>query len=177
MKPKLIILACFLSAFGAGLCVGVLWQQPAKAAQDHWLSELNLTPEQREKIKAIWTDAMKNSSWQNQREKRDSAQKQREEALNALITPEQKLKYDEIQSNYQKQLEVLSQESRKSKDEAYEKTKAILNDEQRVAYEEMRKKRMEGRSRSRGDSSKATGGAAADKISSEKKTEETQQSK
>ena len=172
MKSRLIILICFLSAFGAGLCVGVLWQQPAKAAQDHWLSELNLTPEQREKIKAFWTDAMKNSGWQNQREKREAAQKQREEALNALITPEQKLRYDEIQTNYQKQLETLSQESRKAKDEAYEKTKAILNDEQRAAYEELRKKRMEGRGRSRGGS-----GAAAEKISSDKKTEETQQTK
>jgi Spy/CpxP family protein refolding chaperone len=177
MKPRLIILICFLSAFGAGICVGVLWQQPAKAAQDHWLSELNLTTEQREQIKTFWTDAMKNSNWQTQREKREAAQKQREEELNALITPDQKPRYDEIQGNYQKQLDVLSQESRKAKDEAYEKTKAILNDEQRVAYEEMRKKRMEGRGRSRGDATRGSGAAAAEKTSSDQKTEETQQTK
>jgi Spy/CpxP family protein refolding chaperone len=178
MKARLIFLACFLSAFGAGLIVGILWQQPAKASQDHWLSDLNLTPEQHEKIKAIWTDAMKNTGWQAQREKRDAAQKQRDEAMNALVSAEQKPRYDEILAEYQKKLDELRQEEKKAKDEAYERTKAILTESQRVAYDEMRKKRMEGRARSRGDSTKGqTGGAAAEKSgsTSEKKTEETQQ--
>jgi Spy/CpxP family protein refolding chaperone len=181
MKARLIFLTCFLSAFGAGLIVGILWQQPAKASQDRWLSELHLTPEQNEKIKAIWTDAMKNTGWQAQREKREVAQKQRDEALNALISGEQKQRYDEILGEYQKKLDELRAEEKKAKDEAYERTKAVLTETQRIAYDEMRKKRMEGRSRSRSESQKVQSGGAAEKSGSpsdsQKKAEETQQTK
>lgn len=158
MKARLIFLVCFMTAFGAGTCVGVLWQTPAKATQDHWLSDLKLTPEQRETIKTIWTDAMKNSGWQAQRERREAAQKERDAALIATLTPEQKQRYDEIMAVYQKRLDEISQESKKARDEAYERTKAELTESQRVTYEELRKKRSEGRSRSRGDLSKTQPG-------------------
>jgi len=161
MKSRLIFLLCFLAAFGAGACVGTLWQQPAKSARDGRLSELNLTPEQQEKIKAIWTEAMKATDWQAQREKREAAQKERDEALRTLITGDQKQRFEEIMSAYQKKADEIAQEGRKAKDEAYERTKAMLTESQRVLYDELRKKRAEAHGRSRADSSKRPAGETA----------------
>jgi Spy/CpxP family protein refolding chaperone len=152
IKTRIVFVVCFLMAFGAGVSVGALWQKPEKVVQDGWLGELNLTPEQREKMKAIWTETMKNSGWQAQRSRRDAAQHDRDEALKAIIPPEHAAMYEEIMASYQKKMDDLAQESRKAKDEAYEKTKEILSEQQRVAYEELRKKRMESRNR------KPTGG-------------------
>ena len=167
MKSRLIFLLCFLTAFGAGVCVGVLWQQRVKPAHDGWLSDLNLTAEQREKIKAIWTDAMKAADWQTQREKREVAQKERDEALRTLVTADQKQRYEEIVSAYQKRAEEISQESRKAREDAYERTKALLTESQRQMYDELRKKRSEQHGRTRTDSTKKQpGGAAPEKSGS-----------
>lgn len=156
MRSRSIFLLAFLTAFGAGLSVGLLWQRsssaekpppPQQPPQDGWLSELNLTPDQREKIKAIWTDAMKTGNWQQQREKREAAQAERDEALQALMSAGQKPKYEEILAAYQKKVDELNAESKKSRDAAYEKTKTLLSETQRVQYDELRKKRFEGRGR------------------------------
>jgi len=154
-RSRLIFFVCFMAAFGAGICVGLLWQRPAPSSRADWLAELNLTPEQQEKIRAIWTDAMKASDWQTQREKREAAQKERDEALSALVTGERKPRYEEIMGTYRKKADAITQESRKARDEAYERTKALLTESQRVKYDELRKKRLEAHGRSRTDSSKA----------------------
>jgi Spy/CpxP family protein refolding chaperone len=147
IKTRLVFVVCFLMAFGAGISVGALWQKPEKMVQEGWLAELNLTPEQREKMKSIWTETMKNSGWQAQRGRREAAQKERDEAMKAIIPIDHAAMFDEIMSTYQKKMDEIAQESRKAKDEAYEKTKEILTEQQRVTYEELRKKRMESRNR------------------------------
>ncbi|MGD0090765.1 MAG: hypothetical protein ABSE73_12665 [Planctomycetota bacterium] len=151
-KVRLVVFLCFMAAFGAGVCAGVLWQRRAKPAQDGWLSELNLSPEQREKIKAIWTESMKVGDWQAQRDRREAAQKERDEALRALLTGEQKPRFEEIMSAYHKKADEIAQAGRKARDEAYERTKALLTENQRVLYDELRKKRFEGWGRTRTDS-------------------------
>jgi len=143
MKSRLIFFACFFITFGAGLAVGMLWATPApKPPRDPFMSELDLSQEQREKIKGFWTEAMKNG-WQ--REQRDAVFKERDAALKAMLTDEQKTKQEEIQRVFQAKMDEMNAASKRSRDEAYEKTKAILNPEQLVKYEEMRKKRFDGR--------------------------------
>ena len=154
-KSRLIFFVCFMAAFGAGLCVGLLWQRPAPSSHADWLSELNLTAEQHEKIRAIWTEVMKTSDRQTQREKRAAAQKERDDALSALVTAEQKPRFEEIMNAYRKKADAIAQESQKAWDEAVARTKALLTEEQAAKYDELRKKRFEGRGRSRTDSSKA----------------------
>jgi Spy/CpxP family protein refolding chaperone len=155
IKTRVVLLLCFLAAFGAGTCVGLVWrQQAAKPAHEGWLSELDLTPEQQEKIRAIWTETMRNSDWQGQREKRSAAQKERDEAVKALLSAEQQPRYDEILAAYQKKADEISLAGRKARDEATEKTKALLSESQRVTYEELLKKRAESRGRGRTDAAK-----------------------
>lgn len=143
MKSRLIFFSCFFFTFGAGLVVGMLWATPApKPPRDPFLSELDLTQEQREKIKGFWTEAMKNG-WQ--REQRDAAFKERDAAYKAMLTDEQRAKQEEIQKQFLSRMDELNAASKRARDEAYEKTKTVLNAEQLVKYEEMRKKRFEGR--------------------------------
>jgi Spy/CpxP family protein refolding chaperone len=154
-------------------------QTPAKAAHDDWLAELNLTADQREKMKAIWTEAMKATGGQ-EREKRDAARKERDEALRALVTGEQKERLEEVLSAYQKKMEAISQESGKARDEARERTRALLSESQRVQYDELWKKRMEshGRPRPEGGKGRPDSEKAGSSVEpGQKKPEETQQAK
>lgn len=183
-KARLIFLMCFLAAFGAGTCVGLLYQRtPAKAAHDDWLADLNLTSEQRDKMKAIWTETMKATDWQAQREKREAARKERDEALRGLATGEQKERLEGILSAYQKKMDAIAQESGKARDDAYERTKALLTESQRVMYDELRKKRSEAHGRSRPDAAKGQSGkpepekGGSSVEPGQKKPEETQQAK
>jgi len=143
MKSRLIFFTCFFITFGAGLAVGMLWATPVpKPPRDPFMAELDLTQEQREKIKSFWTEAMKNG-WQ--REQRDVVFKERDASLKAMLTDEQKAKQEDIQKVFQAKMDEMNAASKRSRDEAYEKTKTILNPEQLVKYEEMRKKRFDGR--------------------------------
>jgi Spy/CpxP family protein refolding chaperone len=156
MKSRLIFFTCFFITFGAGTAVGMLWATPApKPSRDPFLSELDLTQEQRDKIKGFWTEAMKNG-WQ--REQRDAVFKEREAAMKAMLTDEQKAKQEEIQKVFQSKMDEMNAASKRSRDEAYEKTKAILNPDQLVKYEEMRKKRFEGREGRDGREGRGPGG-------------------
>ena len=151
MKSRLIVIACFFIAFGAGLSAGVLWQKKQTTPDDRWLSELNLSAEQREKIKAIWAEAMNSGGWQAQREKREALQKERDEALKAILDESQKQRYSDITQKYQKEIDAISEAAKRAKDDAYERTKALLDDNQKVTYDQLRQKRAENRSRGRAD--------------------------
>lgn len=145
---RAIVLICFLTAFGAGVCTAMLLNAPTPASEDGWLSDLKMSPSQRENLKAIWEQAMKTSAWQVQREKREALMKERDQLIvKEFISSEQKSRYDEITATYQKKIEDVGVEAKKTKDEAYEKTKALLSDEQRKIYDELRKKRSETKSR------------------------------
>jgi Spy/CpxP family protein refolding chaperone len=163
IRPTVIFVLCFLTAFAAGVSGTLMYQRWQNYDQDGWLKDLHLSQDQREKIKVIWTEAMKDHNYSSQREKREALQKERDEALAALVTPEQKERFDEIQHTYRAKVDALSAEAKKVRDDAYEKTKAVLTEPQRVIYEELRKKRQESRNKSRGEAATAT---SADKAKS-----------
>jgi Spy/CpxP family protein refolding chaperone len=162
MRARFIFLVSFFSAFAAGVTVGLVWSKPVpqgvggpggpgghRGSRDP-MAELQLTPEQSEKIKGFWTEAMKSGNWQFQREQREAAQKTRDDAYRAMLSEEQKARQDELNRSYQAKLDELNAISKRARDEAYEKTQSILSDAQRKVYEEMRKRRWDDRGRSRG---------------------------
>jgi len=153
IKAPLIFTICFLTAFGAGVSATILWERSQNYGQDGWLKDLHLSQDQREKIKAIWTDAMKAGTYPTQRDKREALQRERDEALQALISSDQKDRFDEILRTYRTRADELSAESKKAREEAYERTKAVLTDSQRAIYEELRKKRQESKNKSRTETS------------------------
>jgi len=102
------------------------------------IETLALTPAQSEQLKAIW------SEWDPARPARPSErpsqfQKERDDAILALLSDSQKIEFDEIQKKYRHQLDQLDDERRQAFQVAVDKTKAILNDTQRAKYDEILK--------------------------------------
>lgn len=139
-KAKTMVCICFVLAFAAGVCVGLLVSRSASGPRSgSWLSrELDLTREQREQMRQIWSEVMR-ASGERQRERRDTLQKERDEAISALLTNEQEREYEQLMEQYARKHQELSQERRKRFEETVEKTKQILTESQRKKYEELLK--------------------------------------
>lgn len=143
-KTAIILLVAFLLAFAAGTAVGLWSAKPAPPGEPRsWLdNELKLTPEQKEQMKAIWSDNM-GLVFQAQGQKRTAIAQERDQAIQALLTAEQKLQYEQIQQEFSRKSEELGQERKKAFDEAVERTKAILTPEQAKQYDELMKRQRD----------------------------------
>lgn len=142
-KTQLILIASFLTALAAGVAAGVAMDRftgrhrPASKID----RELNLTKAQREQMRVIWSEAI-NEARRKEREERDALRKAREErdqAIQDLLTQEQKVKYQEVMKTYADKTAALGAERRKPFGQAAERTKQILTEEQRKKYEELMK--------------------------------------
>jgi len=145
-KTNITLLLAFAFVFGAGAVVGIArntTESPGKR-HDSWLSrELDLSPEQHEQMKTIWSDVMSGQGrdgW----EQRKQLQKQRDQAVQSLLTTEQKQKYDEINKDYEQQFAAMNQSRKKAFDEAVEKTRSILTPAQAEKYDQFLKRRGRG---------------------------------
>jgi len=104
---------------------------------DGWLAaELNLTPEQREQLKAIWSETASRGG-HDREDRRRQLYRERDAAIVALIRPEDKPRYEEILKSHAEQVAALDREWHESFQTAIEKTKEILSPEQRSKYEEL----------------------------------------
>jgi Spy/CpxP family protein refolding chaperone len=145
---KLILILGFVTAFGAGLVVGVnLHGREASAApatqpsgRGGFLeSELKLTPEQREQMKNIWSDTARRGG-RDHEDRRRQYRKERDDAIATLIKPEEKERFEQVQKVYADRNAALEKEFAQRIESSVEKTKQILTPEQRVKYEEILKK-------------------------------------
>ncbi|HOD81782.1 MAG: hypothetical protein BWX88_03051 [Planctomycetes bacterium ADurb.Bin126] len=147
IKTRLILAVAFVLVFAAGGSLGlVLARKPAppERGPGSWLTqELNLSAEQREQMKKIWSEAM-GEGFRRDSEQRRSFSQQRDQQIRDLMTSEQQAKYDAIQQEYAKHLEELSQQRKARFEEAVARTKKILTPQQVVKYEEMLKQREHG---------------------------------
>ena len=141
-RTRLIMVACFCAAFAAGVVAGVAGRRfAARAHRRSWLEqELGLNPEQREQMRQIWSGVV-SASWQQQRERRETLQKERDEAIAALLNKEQKARYEEVMQTYTRKTAALETERRKAFDEAMERTRKILTESQRKKYDGLLKQR------------------------------------
>jgi len=143
-KTRIMIVVCFLLAFGAGVAVGILTGgSPRRPRRGSWIThELNLTPTQREEMRKIWSELMGDSR-RGQREQRKRLEQERNEAVKALLSPEQKLQYEELMAKYARKTKELSAEREEALRQAVERTKELLTEPQRKKYDELLKKRGE----------------------------------
>lgn len=212
-KLRLIVIVCFIAAFGAGLTAGRLWERqvltgatvpggtaatppvvdntnqipvvpkvdPTVVAppvvpnpnsnpnpslgpppgppsgggggQD-WLAELKLSKEQKDKMRQIWSEVMRNN-FALRHDKHDAVRKEKEEAIVALFTSDQRVAYENVLKQTESKYAQLAAENRALQETAVAKTREILTPEQRVKYDELRKKREQehhgGRPEGRGD--------------------------
>ena len=92
----------------------------------------------------IWNAVMRDSR-RFQSDQRQAFQKQRDEAVRAILAEEQKVKYDAVLKDYANKMAELGKAREKAFQEAVEKTKLILNAEQQKKYEEWLKSTREER--------------------------------
>jgi Spy/CpxP family protein refolding chaperone len=137
-KAKLILIIAFVITLVAGVAAGFavrpffhIHQPPPH----NRFPDLKLTAEQAAKMHEIW-DAVMRSSRETQNKQRQAFLKERDEAIRAMLTQEQKAKYDEILKDYSGEIAELGKAREKAFQEAVEKTKLILNAEQQKKYEE-----------------------------------------
>ena len=145
----MVLTIAFVLAMGAGVAVGML---SARLPQTHqprsWLGdELNLTPEQREQMRAIWQDVSKNRGrdW----ERRRALEKERNEAIVSLLTEEQRAKHDEINRQFAQKMQEQQQQREAAVHEAIERTKQMLTPQQREHYEQIMQEKREKKERGR----------------------------
>lgn len=175
-RVRLIVAASFAIAFAAGVAAGVASslaagartdtgeaigaddpKHPEKASErrprEHrsWLArELNLTPEQHQKMRDIWEGALAHSR-RASREDRRALREEREERFMEMLSEEQRQQYDELVRWYEESMEAIEAERRKRFEKAVEQTKDILDEEQREKYEEILKERSGRRGGEPGD--------------------------
>jgi hypothetical protein len=153
---KLVVIFGFVLAFLAGLIVGVNRPQqvasinslPGPTTRQSRESELdtllNLRPEQKAELKKIWWE-MAEGGRKAHDDRRRELRRQRDEKLEALLSPEQKATTQQVRQEYDEQTRVLDREMRANFQKSVEATKAVLDPDQRVKYEEWLEKRQWGR--------------------------------
>lgn len=143
-KAKAILLLSAVLVFAAGASLGVFLAHvggPPKPPS--WLAgELNLTGEQREQMRKIWSEVMEPPGGP-QEDKHAALAQKRDQAIVSLLTDEQRSRYDAIVQDYASQMEQLSQIRKRAFDEAVERTKKILTPEQAAKYDELMKKQRD----------------------------------
>jgi hypothetical protein len=103
-------------------------------------ARLGLSPEQQEQMKRIWSETAHRGGREAE-ERRRQYRKDRDDAIAALIRPDDKPKYDAALQQYADRQAAMEKEWRSSFAAAVEKTKAILNPDQAKKYDEFLKER------------------------------------
>ncbi|HUS57239.1 MAG TPA: hypothetical protein VM141_01185 [Planctomycetota bacterium] len=144
-KTKLVVLLGFCTAFAAGAAAGMTFTRAThRPPHLSYLSrELDLTSRQREQMQQIWSEVLR-APMRPEHEQRQALQREKEEALLELLTPEQKTKRNEIVQEHDRKIAELAAARKRAFDEAVQQTKQMLTEPQREKYEEMLKQRAGG---------------------------------
>jgi Spy/CpxP family protein refolding chaperone len=155
IKILLTLVLAFVAVFGAGAMIGIArhtsgGKDPGHlrgddSSRDGWLSrELNLTSEQREQMRAIWSQVMSADRGAKTWDERRAIQKQREQVVREMLGDEQKKEFDQINAEYDAKLAALGQAQRAAFEQATARTREILSPEQAAKYDEFLKRRGKG---------------------------------
>lgn len=152
-RSQLIIATAFLGIFGAGVISALvagkfLAPKPAEQTDRRgprsMISErLQLTPDQHEKMREIWSAFREQQSAQSS-DARRALQQQRDEQLRSLLSDEQKSKHEVILAKYESQMLELKEKGDAAFQLTVQKTREILTPDQRTKYDEMLKERTTG---------------------------------
>ena len=140
MRSKLLIfaVAAICLVFVSGVAVGVVGRrafQPKKF-QSVLVEELDLTPDQRHKIQQIWSEVAEHHTPvpMSEIEKADA---ERWQAIDELLTPEQRSQYARIQQRFEDRMQGLDSGNRSRVAAAEEQTRQLLTPAQREKYERL----------------------------------------
>lgn len=127
----------FVLVFIAGFAVGTVAHKKPKHDFGAFLAEkLDLTDQQHQQMKAIWSKTMGNEKTGRHRYK--ELREQRDTAINNLLKPEQLTEYQAILDTYKEHSNELRQLRHKAIENAVSETKKILTPKQQELYENLR---------------------------------------
>jgi Spy/CpxP family protein refolding chaperone len=140
MRRKLFIsaLAAMCLVFVSGVAVGVVGRrafQPIKF-RSVLVEELDLTLDQRYKLQRIWGEVAK-SRTPVPMEELGKVDDERWQAIDQLLTPEQRTRYARIQERFEARMRELDQGNRERVAAAEEQTRQVLTPAQREKYERL----------------------------------------
>jgi Spy/CpxP family protein refolding chaperone len=95
--------------------------------------ELQLTPDQREQMRQIWEPVR--SQVHARFTEADDLQRQRDQALVALLNDEQKAKFEKISKQFADKFAAINESREKTFQSAVDRTLAILDETQRAKYQ------------------------------------------
>jgi len=146
-KATLALLGVAVLALGAGVVAGTLGKRvlslPPNVSPDvgSTLSqELGLSSDQRDRMQQIW-EGVRDTAHDCQ-EQAQQLQKQRDDAVVALLSDEQKAKYTQLTTECFGKIAALNSRREAAFGKAVEETKSILSDSQRKVYEQMIQSRV-----------------------------------
>jgi hypothetical protein len=148
-RSTILLSTSAVLVLSAGLVVGRLWGQlssrvpvvtkPAEVEHPRgWFPDaLGLTPDQDQKMKAIWDDARQRL--EKNGEHRRTLDKDRDAAIRGLLTPDQSVAYDKIFQDYRTHWADLNKERDQVIPSANERCRALLSPDQQLKWDAMPK--------------------------------------
>jgi hypothetical protein len=140
MRRKLFVfaLAAICLVFASGIAVGVVGRRALRPNQFQsvLVEELDLTPDQRRQIQRIWSEVAEKHTPVSM-EEMAKADAERWEAIDQLLTPQQRTQYAQIQQRFEDRMHGLDQGNRSRIARAEEQTRQLLTPPQREKYERL----------------------------------------
>lgn len=145
-RLKLVVILVTFLALAAGVTAGMLAAKlPASTAppllppidRTPLAEELQLNPDQRDQMRTIWEGVRTNVHETFQLAQQ--VQKERDDALVALLNDDQKAAFEKIARQYADEFTDLTRQRDQTFADAVERTRKLLNAEQRTKYEEILK--------------------------------------
>jgi Spy/CpxP family protein refolding chaperone len=148
---KVVILIAFALVLSAGVVVGRLWARlpdvsatvtppatmPSHQGSPSWLADqLKLTPEQRQQMDALWADTKAKRDLNLER--RRQLDQQRNQAIADLLGPEQWQAYGRLIDDFHERATEIDKERMNLIHDANDRSRALLNDEQKKKWDQMR---------------------------------------
>jgi DNA anti-recombination protein RmuC len=140
-RREILLIGLTVLAVGAGVVAGMVVSRLPSASAAPTTSalteQLKLSPQQSDQMKQIWEgvrDKVRTSY-----EGADRLQRQRDEAIMAMLSTEQKAQFERLTRDFADRFETLRRDRDDSFHQAVEQTRKLLAEEQRRKYDDLLK--------------------------------------
>jgi Spy/CpxP family protein refolding chaperone len=134
---RLLFVGCFVAAFLAGFALhAAVGRRGHREGGPRFEEELNLTPEQSQKMRDIWS-AVRDKSRELGDAGFEAVRTERDKGIRELLSSESIVKYDEILAGEAAAREAFEAGRKEIFDKAVEETRKLLDDRQRARYDEL----------------------------------------
>jgi len=144
-----LLLSTVVLMLGAGVVVGRLSLAPLppvaipQTQPDRprpWFDQLALSAQQRQEMDAIWTDTKQKLHNLSMMDRRRELDRQRDEAIRALLSEQQLSAYEQINNDFHSRIDQLDKQRQKLIDDANQRSRALLDDNQKKLWDEQSKR-------------------------------------